>query len=254
MAGVMEEGVKGVAGVATGIVNRCASTARARTRGDEFRAAPVPVLLLSRITARTETTVAALFAANDKLYSQWGKVIEDTSKLTEKAMHWILPEDALKLIQSPPRQYAPEHQPSARQKRRGHDRASSLALLRAAHRLVRDGRRGAGRDHDNSFSVMRPRQRKPRHSSRGFFYARPPSLPEGEVAPCAGLRGAARAGARYSGGSGGSGASCRARARHGSGGARIRGEGPASCGPGTTGKTAPSAPMITDGVARPFSM
>jgi hypothetical protein len=58
---------------------------------------------LSRITARTETTVQALFTANDKLYTQWGTVIKDTNALTEKAMHCILPEDALKLLQSSPR-------------------------------------------------------------------------------------------------------------------------------------------------------
>lgn len=109
MAGVMEEGVKGVAGVATGIVN----SMRSQPLAIAMVLMNIALLLflfyyLSRITARTETTVAALFAANDKLYSQWGKVIEDTSKLTEKAMHCILPEDALKLIQSPPRPYAPE--------------------------------------------------------------------------------------------------------------------------------------------------
>jgi hypothetical protein len=58
---------------------------------------------LSRITARTENTVQALFSANDKLYSQWGTVIKDQQMLTEKVMHCILPEDALKLLQSPPR-------------------------------------------------------------------------------------------------------------------------------------------------------
>jgi hypothetical protein len=61
---------------------------------------------LSRITARTENTVAALFTANDKLYSQWGVVIKDQQLLTEKVMHCILPEDALKLLQTP--RYDPE--------------------------------------------------------------------------------------------------------------------------------------------------
>jgi hypothetical protein len=62
---------------------------------------------LSRITARTENTVAALFNANDKLYAQWGTVIKDTQGLTEKAMHCILPEDALKLLALPPRGESP---------------------------------------------------------------------------------------------------------------------------------------------------
>jgi hypothetical protein len=68
---------------------------------------------LSRITARTENTVQALFSANDKLYSQWGTVIKDTNDLTEKTMHCILPEDAIKLLSVP--RYAPEapQRPSA---------------------------------------------------------------------------------------------------------------------------------------------
>jgi hypothetical protein len=73
---------------------------------------------LSRITARTENTVAALFSANDKLYSQWGTVIKDQQSLTEKVMHCILPEDALKLLQSTPRPYTPPN-PAAPQAPRG---------------------------------------------------------------------------------------------------------------------------------------
>lgn len=104
----MQEGVKQVGTVATSIV-------------DSMKSSPLAIAMvlmnialllflfyyLSRITSRTETTVQALFTANDKLYTQWGKVIEDTGKLTEKAMHCILPEDALKLLQLPPR-VAPE--------------------------------------------------------------------------------------------------------------------------------------------------
>ena len=60
---------------------------------------------LSRITSRTELTVNALFTANDKLYSQWQDIIKDTNALTEKTMHCILPEDAIKLLQLPPRQF-----------------------------------------------------------------------------------------------------------------------------------------------------
>jgi hypothetical protein len=66
---------------------------------------------LSRITARTENTVAALFTANDKLYSQWGTVIKDQQLLTEKVMHCILPEDALKLLQTPSRSIERPAQP-----------------------------------------------------------------------------------------------------------------------------------------------
>jgi hypothetical protein len=72
---------------------------------------------LSRITARTENTVAALFSANDKLYSQWGTVIKDQQGLTEKVMHCILPEDALKLLQAPPR--SPIQDPQRPQAPRG---------------------------------------------------------------------------------------------------------------------------------------
>jgi hypothetical protein len=54
---------------------------------------------LSRITARTENTVAALFQSNKDLYAQWGIIIKDTNDLTEKAIHCILPEDAIKLLQ-----------------------------------------------------------------------------------------------------------------------------------------------------------
>jgi hypothetical protein len=53
---------------------------------------------LSRITSRTETTVAALFTANDKLYSQWSEIIKDTNQLVEKSSHCILPEDAIRLL------------------------------------------------------------------------------------------------------------------------------------------------------------
>lgn len=58
---------------------------------------------VSRIATRAETVIAGMYAANDKLYAQWGTIIKDQNALTEKAMHCILPEDALKLLQSPPR-------------------------------------------------------------------------------------------------------------------------------------------------------
>lgn len=44
--------------------------------------------------------LAALFAANDKLYSQWTDIIKDTNALVDKSTHCILPEDALKLLQA----------------------------------------------------------------------------------------------------------------------------------------------------------
>jgi hypothetical protein len=47
-----------------------------------------------------------MYAANDKIYTQWGAVVKDNNKLTERALHCILPDDALKLFQggqAPPR-------------------------------------------------------------------------------------------------------------------------------------------------------
>ena len=62
---------------------------------------------LTRITARTETTVAALFQSNDKIFERWATVIKDQGALVEKSMHCILPEDALKLLALPPRSEPP---------------------------------------------------------------------------------------------------------------------------------------------------
>jgi hypothetical protein len=56
---------------------------------------------LSRITSRTEVTVGQLFQAQDKLYNQWAVIVKDTNDLTEKTMHCILPDDAIKLLQAP---------------------------------------------------------------------------------------------------------------------------------------------------------
>jgi hypothetical protein len=58
---------------------------------------------MNRITTRTETTAVELFQQQDKLFQQWGGIIKDTNSLTEKAMHCVLPEDALKFLQAPPR-------------------------------------------------------------------------------------------------------------------------------------------------------
>lgn len=68
---------------------------------------------LTRVVSRTETTVKALFEAQDKLFVQWAGIIKDTNTLTEKAMHCLLPEDALKLLQLPPRAPPPPERPAA---------------------------------------------------------------------------------------------------------------------------------------------
>jgi hypothetical protein len=110
--GVVEEGVKAAGGVATGIV-------------DSMRSQPLAIAMvlmnlalltflfyyLSRITARTETTVASLFQAQDKLYAQWAIIVKDTNELTEKTMHCVLPEDVLKLLQIPIRPGQPVPMP-----------------------------------------------------------------------------------------------------------------------------------------------
>lgn len=94
--GVLEEGVK----TAGGIVDALRQQPLALAMG----LMNIALLLflfyyLSRITSRTENTVAALFGAQDKLYSQWADIIKDTNTLAERSAHCILPEDALKLMQ-----------------------------------------------------------------------------------------------------------------------------------------------------------
>jgi len=110
----LQEGVKQAGNVATGIV-------------DSMKSQPLAIAMvlmnialllflfyyLSRITARTETTVQALFSANDKLFSQWGAIVKDQGALVEKSMHCILPEDALKLLQVPARSEPPPAWPAA---------------------------------------------------------------------------------------------------------------------------------------------
>jgi hypothetical protein len=111
--GIAEEGVKAVGTVATGAV-------------ETFRNMPLVLAMIitnlalmglfyyymNRITTRTETTATELFKSQDKLFSQWASMIKDTNDLTEKAMHCILPDDALKLLQSPPRPYGSESAPA----------------------------------------------------------------------------------------------------------------------------------------------
>lgn len=72
---------------------------------------------LTRIVSRTENLANTIFTAQDKLFVQWGAIIKDTNDLTEKALHCILPDDALKLLQVPPR--APVQEPQRPQAPRG---------------------------------------------------------------------------------------------------------------------------------------
>jgi hypothetical protein len=72
---------------------------------------------VSRISTRAEATVKELFVAQDNLYKQWSVIIKDTNTLTEKAMHCLLLEDALKLLQLPPR--SPIQEPQRPQAPRG---------------------------------------------------------------------------------------------------------------------------------------
>lgn len=62
---------------------------------------------VSRISTRAEGTVKELFVAQDALYKQWGVIIKDTNELTEKSMHCIYPDDAIKLLQAPRQPVAP---------------------------------------------------------------------------------------------------------------------------------------------------
>jgi hypothetical protein len=113
--GVMEEGGKAVSGVV-----------------DAFRSTPAMLAIIimniglmlllyyymNRITTRTEVTLKEMYAANDKIYTQWGLVVKDTNALTERALHCILPEDALKLFNArptPPPPYGSDTMPQAPQ-------------------------------------------------------------------------------------------------------------------------------------------
>ena len=105
MAGVVEEGVK----VAGGVVDAM--------RGSPLAIANIVLNIcflvflfyyVSRISTRAENVVKDMFAAQDRLYEQWSVIIKDTNDLTEKTMHCLLPEDALKLLQLPYRPASPE--------------------------------------------------------------------------------------------------------------------------------------------------
>jgi hypothetical protein len=98
--GVLEEGVKTAGGVV-----------------DALRANPLALAnivlniafliflfyYVSIIATRAEKTVKELFTAQDSVFKQWGVIVKDQQSLTEKVMHCILPEDAIKLLQAPPR-------------------------------------------------------------------------------------------------------------------------------------------------------
>ncbi len=104
MAGAIEEGAK----VAGGVVDAM--------RGQPLAIANIVLNIafllflfyyVSRISQRAELTVGQLFAANDKLYSQWGVIVKDMGDLAEKSLHCVSIEDALKLLQAQ-RPAAPE--------------------------------------------------------------------------------------------------------------------------------------------------
>ena len=127
MSGMMEESVKAVGTVATGAV-------------ETFRNMPLVLAMIitnlalmglfyyymNRITTRTETTANALFLSQDKLYTQWASMIKDTNDLTEKAMHCILPDDALKLLQVPARPYGSDSVPARPERPEAPVRPNSL--------------------------------------------------------------------------------------------------------------------------------
>lgn len=111
--GVLEEGVK----TAGGIVDAMRSQPLVLSMGIMNIALLVFLFYyLSRITTRTETTAAQLFQANDKLFTQWANVVNDTHRMMEKSSHCILPEDALKMFNArrdgdPPAIILPTPQP-----------------------------------------------------------------------------------------------------------------------------------------------
>ncbi len=65
------------------------------------------------IAHRAERTVNELFQAQDNVFKQWGVIVKDQQNLTEKTMHCILPEDALKLLQAPLREAPARPEPPA---------------------------------------------------------------------------------------------------------------------------------------------
>jgi hypothetical protein len=96
--GVLEEGAKAAGGVIDAL----------RTSPGVLATVIMNIVLLAflwyyltRITARTETTVAALFTSQDKLFTQWAGMMKDQNALTEKTMHCILPSDVEQLLRIP---------------------------------------------------------------------------------------------------------------------------------------------------------
>jgi hypothetical protein len=95
MTGAIEEGGKVIGGVVDAMRNQPLAIANIVLN--------ICFLLflfyyVSRIATRAETTVAAIFAANDRLYDRWGVIVKDTSDLAEKSLHCISVEDALRLM------------------------------------------------------------------------------------------------------------------------------------------------------------
>jgi hypothetical protein len=104
MAGAIEESAKAVGGIVDAMRSNPLAIANILLN---ICFLVFLIYYVSIIAARAQTVVAGMFAANDKLYAQWGTVIKDQNALTEKAMHCLLPEDALKLLQLPPRYEPP---------------------------------------------------------------------------------------------------------------------------------------------------
>ena len=98
--GIAEEGVKAVGGVLEGLRSNPLALANILLN---ICFLVFLIYYVSIIASRAQNTVREMFQAQDNLYKQWGIVIKDTQSLTEKAMHCILPEDALKLLQVPSR-------------------------------------------------------------------------------------------------------------------------------------------------------
>jgi hypothetical protein len=103
--GVLEEGGKAVGGVVSAMSSQPMALALVVLN---LGLLTYLYYYTSRITSRTEQTAQALFNANDKLYEQWGTIVKDTNTLTEKTIHCILPEDAIKLLQGGGGRFIPE--------------------------------------------------------------------------------------------------------------------------------------------------
>jgi hypothetical protein len=104
MAGAIEESAKAVGGIVDAMRSNPLAIANILLN---ICFLVFLIYYVSIIASRAQKVVDALFTANDKIYAQWGVIAKDQNALTEKAMHCILPEDALKLLQAPPRYEPP---------------------------------------------------------------------------------------------------------------------------------------------------